>query len=183
MVHSVKTPKTVIRIKLLSFIISKRFWRQVLPFAFGFSLFLQAMYKLVPGSHFTTFVRNVSRVNRLQTNIKPLPLHSPRNRHPYVKYGTLACATGAAAFGLYYSQLTNHEKRIVRVTASGMSRFARLVLLLTSTLFCSSWSTLCSHSVTWWKLTEYQSINQSIGVCRMRWFLAVLRSLFHSSLS
>ena len=28
-----------------------------------------------------------------------------------------------------------------------------------------------------------QSINQSIGMYRMRWFLAVLRSLFHSSLS
>ena len=28
-----------------------------------------------------------------------------------------------------------------------------------------------------------QSINQSIGMNRMRWFLAVLRSLFHSSLS
>lgn len=83
------------------------------------------MYKLVPSSYFTTCVRRFSRVNNFPTNTKQLPIQSPRNRHPYVKYGTLVFATGAATFGLYYSQLTNHEKRIVRVTLSGMSRFAR----------------------------------------------------------
>jgi len=31
MLHSVKTPKTVIRIKHLSSVISERSWRQVLP--------------------------------------------------------------------------------------------------------------------------------------------------------
>lgn len=113
---------------------------------------LQAMYRLVLNSYFTTFVRSFSRVNHLQTNAKQLPVHSPRNSRPYAKYGTLVFATGAAGVGVYYSQLTNHEKRIVRVTLSGMGRFARFVLFLVATLIHSSWNTWHSHSVTFLKM-------------------------------
>ena len=45
-------------------------------------------------------------------------------------------------------------------------------------LFIFVFVSFCSYCVLY-----FLSINQSIGVYRMRWFLAVLGSLFHSSLS
>jgi hypothetical protein len=114
-------------------------------------LFLQAMSKLVLNSRLTAFVRRFPRVKYVHADAKQLSRQSPKNRRTYLKYGTLVFTTGVAA--VYYCQLTNHEKRTLRVTLSGISRFFRFVLCVTNTLICSSWNTfLHSKSTIFWDI-------------------------------
>ncbi|PNF42691.1 putative aarF domain-containing protein kinase 5 [Cryptotermes secundus] len=81
------------------------------------------MSKLVLNSSFTAFVRRLPRVKYFHTDTKHLSSQSPQNRRTYVKYGTLVFATGLGT--VYYYQLTDHEKRKLRVTLSGIGRFFR----------------------------------------------------------
>jgi hypothetical protein len=73
-------------------------------------------------------MRRFPRAKYLHTDTKHLSSQSPKDRHTYVKYGALALATGLAA--VYYCRLTNHEKRTLQVTLSGIGRFFRFYLLL-----------------------------------------------------
>lgn len=88
---------------------------------------LQAMSKVVGNSCLTTFMRRFPRVKYLHTYIKYLTRQSPRNYSLHVKCGSLVFATVGAA--VYYSQLTNHEKRMLRVSLGGIGRFLRFVPL------------------------------------------------------
>ncbi|XP_023710900.1 uncharacterized aarF domain-containing protein kinase 5 isoform X1 [Cryptotermes secundus] len=85
--------------------------------------FSETMSKLVLNSSFTAFVRRLPRVKYFHTDTKHLSSQSPQNRRTYVKYGTLVFATGLGT--VYYYQLTDHEKRKLRVTLSGIGRFFR----------------------------------------------------------
>lgn len=82
-----------------------------------------AMSKLILNPCFTAFVRRSPRVKYLHTERKHLSSQSSKTHRTYVKYGTLALATGLAT--VYYCQLTNHEKRTLRVTLGGIGRFFR----------------------------------------------------------
>ncbi|XP_033608138.1 uncharacterized aarF domain-containing protein kinase 5 isoform X2 [Cryptotermes secundus] len=84
---------------------------------------MYTMSKLVLNSSFTAFVRRLPRVKYFHTDTKHLSSQSPQNRRTYVKYGTLVFATGLGT--VYYYQLTDHEKRKLRVTLSGIGRFFR----------------------------------------------------------
>ncbi|KDR14244.1 putative aarF domain-containing protein kinase 5 [Zootermopsis nevadensis] len=81
------------------------------------------MSKVVGNSCLTTFMRRFPRVKYLHTDIKYLTRQSPRNYSLHVKCGSLVFATVGAA--VYYSQLTNHEKRMLRVSLGGIGRFLR----------------------------------------------------------
>jgi hypothetical protein len=90
------------------------------------------------------------------TSVKRFPRQSPRNCRSYVKYGTLIFATGAAA--VYYSQLTQHEKRKLPSHSEWHWPLCQICSsLLANILICSRWKNL-AHSDLRVYIGEYEDV-------------------------
>lgn len=85
-----------------------------------------------------TPVRNVS-LNKLNTETEQKTAKIQVRYRQYLKYGSIVVAASGAL--LYYNQLTDQEKRILRVTLGGFSRFIRS-LKIGLTISVDYWWTL-----------------------------------------
>ena len=79
-------------------------------------------------------------------------IHTGRNQqttklhgrhYQYFKYGSILLATSGTL--LYYSQLTDQEKRILRVTLGGFSRFIRYIFYGTFIYLFSGYIPMSQH--------------------------------------